>query len=283
MKTSSTGAAAMVVAVPIMTALLGYLLAGVEGLCWSAGLAFLCVAVAARADARAGKPHHKPRTHRRSGIRRNTYLLFADAVSMVVDAVRVLSRGLAWVMFGVKPEESTGDISVLAIRNRRVFTTFSLLAVGMVGFAFAAVPLYAMFCSVTGYGGTPARSDGNFKGIIGRPITVRFDSNIDHTLPWQITPSAPVTRDIGTVETINYVATNTSDEAITGMAIFNVAPEKAGVYFNKVECFCFTEQTLEPGETVDMPIVFFVDPEFADNRELDTLKEITLSYTFYRK
>src|SRR5690606_6262093 len=94
-------------------------------------------------------------------------------------------------------------------------------------------------------------------------------------------PAASITDQIGKVGTVNYVATNHSDRPITGMAIFNVSPVRAGTYFNKIQCFCFTEQTLQPGETVDMPIVFFVDPELDDNRELDTIQEITLSYTFY--
>jgi cytochrome c oxidase assembly protein subunit 11 len=104
---------------------------------------------------------------------------------------------------------------------------------------------------------------------------------VAHDLAWTVTPAAHITDNIGKVDTVNFVATNNSDQPITGMAVFNVSPEKAGVYFNKIECFCFTEQTLQPGQTVDMPIVFFVDPELDDNQELDTIKEITLSYTFY--
>jgi cytochrome c oxidase assembly protein subunit 11 len=118
-------------------------------------------------------------------------------------------------------------------------------------------------------------------GAIAREMTVRFDSNVARDLAWTVKPAASITDRIGMVDTVNYVATNHSREPITGTAIFNVSPEKAGVYFNKIECFCFTEQTLQPGETVDMPIVFFVDPELDTNRELDTIKEITLSYTFY--
>ena len=153
---------------------------------------------------------------------------------------------------------------------------------GMVGMAYAAVPLYAMFCQITGYGGTTQVADAaSPKGVIARQMTVRFDSNVANDLAWTVTPAASITDSIGAVDTVNYVATNYSDKPITGMAIFNVTPEKAGVYFNKIECFCFTEQTLQPGETVDMPIVFFVDPELDENHELATIKEITLSYTFY--
>ncbi len=166
-------------------------------------------------------------------------------------------------------------------RNRRLALSLSVGAVAMVGLAFASVPLYQLFCQVTGYGGTTQVAGDNPKGVIAREMTVRFDSNVDHALPWTVKPAAPITDRIGMVDTINYVATNNSDKPVTGMAIFNVTPDRAGIYFNKIECFCFNEQTLQPGETVEMPVVFFVDPDLDDNSELDTIKEITLSYTFY--
>jgi cytochrome c oxidase assembly protein subunit 11 len=143
------------------------------------------------------------------------------------------------------------------------------------------VPLYQLFCQVTGYGGTTQTAGANPKGVIAREMKVRFDVNVENSLDWTVTPAAAITDKIGQVDTVNYVATNHSNKPVTGQAIFNVVPEKAGVYFNKIECFCFTEQTLQPGETVDMPIVFFVDPDLDDNHELATIKEITLSYTFY--
>lgn len=151
----------------------------------------------------------------------------------------------------------------------------------MVGVAFAAVPLYQLFCQVTGYGGTTQVAADNPKGVIAREMKVRFDVNVERALPWKVTAAAPVTDQIGRVDSVNYIATNLSDKPVTGQAIFNVTPESAGVYFNKIECFCFTEQTLQPGETVEMPIVFFVDPDLDDNPELHTIREITLSYTFY--
>ncbi|MCR6669826.1 cytochrome c oxidase assembly protein [Devosia ginsengisoli] len=169
----------------------------------------------------------------------------------------------------------------MARRNRRVALIGMFVAAGMVGLAYASVPLYQLFCQVTGFGGTPQTASEAPKGFIDRQMTVRFDSNVANDLAWTVTPAALVTDNIGKVDTVSYVATNNSDRPITGMAVFNVSPERAGVYFNKIECFCFTEQTLQPGETVDMPIVFFVDPELDDNQELDTIKEITLSYTFY--
>lgn len=169
----------------------------------------------------------------------------------------------------------------VARRNKRVGLTALFVVVGMVGVAYASVPLYQLFCQVTGFGGTPRVAGDAPKGYIDRQMKVSFDSNVANDLAWTVRPAASITDNLGRVDTVNYVATNHSDKPITGMAIFNVTPERAGVYFNKIECFCFTEQTLQPGETVDMPIVFFVDPELDGNQELDTIKEITLSYTFY--
>jgi len=166
-------------------------------------------------------------------------------------------------------------------RNSRTALFGLALAAGMVGAAYASVPLYQMFCQATGFGGTTQTATDNPKGIIARQMKVRFDSNVSNDLAWKVTPAKPITDKIGAVDTVNFVATNYSDKPITGQAIFNVSPERAGVYFNKIECFCFTEQTLQPGQTVDMPIVFFIDPELDGNQELDTIKEITLSYTFY--
>ena len=166
-------------------------------------------------------------------------------------------------------------------RNRRVGIMLFGLAAGMIGLALASVPLYQLLCQVTGYDGTTQTAGSNPKGVIAREMKVRFDVNVENSLDWTVKPAASITDKIGQVDTVNYVATNHSNKPVTGQAIFNVVPESAGVYFNKIECFCFTEQTLQPGETVDMPIVFFVDPDLDDNRELATIKEITLSYTFY--
>ncbi|UYN99539.1 MAG: cytochrome c oxidase assembly protein [Devosia sp.] len=166
-------------------------------------------------------------------------------------------------------------------RNKRTGMTLGLLVAGMVGLAFASVPLYQLFCQVTGFGGTTQVASANPKGVIAREMKVRFDVNVDRALPWTVKPAAAITDRIGKVDTVNYIATNNSDRPMTGQAIFNVTPDQAGIYFNKIECFCFTEQTLQPGESVEMPIVFFVDPDLDENPELRTIKEITLSYTFY--
>ena len=166
-------------------------------------------------------------------------------------------------------------------KNLRVAVLCGGLVLGMVGAAYAAVPLYQMFCQLTGFGGTTQKSDGNLKGVIDRQMTVRFDSNVGAGLPWKVKPAAPITDTIGSVDTVVFVAKNISDKPVTGTATFNVVPEQTGIYFNKIECFCFTEQTLQPGEEVEMPVTFFVDPDIAQNTDLDTVRNITLSYTFY--
>ena len=166
-------------------------------------------------------------------------------------------------------------------RNRNVGAILLLVAVGMVGMAYAAVPLYYAFCAATGYGGTTRVATDNPKGVIARNMTIRFDSNVDGGLPWRVTPAKSSTAKIGEVQTIEFTAQNLSNKTITGQATFNVTPELAGSYFNKIECFCFTEQTLKPGETVQMPVTFFVDPDLDKNADLRTIHDITLSYTFY--
>lgn len=177
------------------------------------------------------------------------------------------------------PQTQSAD--VLAKRNQRVGLIGLAIVVGMVGLAFAAVPLYRLFCQVTGFGGVPQIAGDAPKGVIAREMTVSFDVNVSSNLPWTVKAAHAVTDKVGTVDTVNYIATNNSDQPVTGVAGFNVTPERAGVYFNKIECFCFSEQTLQPGETVEMPIVFFLDPELDNNHDLATIKEITLSYTFY--
>jgi cytochrome c oxidase assembly protein subunit 11 len=167
-----------------------------------------------------------------------------------------------------------------ADRNLRMGLLVLGIPLLMLGAAYAAVPLYQLFCAATGYGGATRVADGNPKGTIARQMTVRFDANVGD-IAWQVSPARPVTEDIGTVETVTYRATNLTNKTLTGTAAFNVTPELAGAYFNKIECFCFTEQTLKPGETVEMPVTFFVDPDIDQNHDLATVREITLSYTFY--
>jgi cytochrome c oxidase assembly protein subunit 11 len=159
------------------------------------------------------------------------------------------------------------------------------LAVAMTGLGFAAVPLYDLFCRVTGFGGTTMRISEVEASQIqasSRTISVRFDSNVRNGLPWTFRPERPTERlSIGARDMMIFVAKNESNEAVTGTATFNVTPSQAGPYFSKIQCFCFTEQRLEPGQEVRMPVVYLVDPKILDDPEARDVQEITLSYTFF--
>ena len=169
----------------------------------------------------------------------------------------------------------------VADRNRIVGIRAALFGLAMLGLAFASVPLYRVFCQVTGFGGTTMRADAA-PGAVAGEIGVRFDANIIATLPWKFVPAQETVRiQPGARTTIFYNATNYTARSTTGRAIFNVSPEQAGKYFSKIECFCFTEQTLKPGESVRMPVVFFVDPKLREDPATRDIDEITLSYTFY--
>ena len=172
-------------------------------------------------------------------------------------------------------------------RKPRRHTAVALALVGLVaamtGLAFAAVPLYRMFCQVTGYGGVPQRAETAPEQGLDRAIRVRFDANVDHALPWSFAPVERVIEvKIGQTALAFFKASNKSDAPVTGTAVFNVVPERAARYFNKIECFCFKEQTLAAGASVDMPVTFFVDPKIVDDQDTKNISEITLSYTFYR-
>ena len=152
----------------------------------------------------------------------------------------------------------------------------------MVGVSFAAVPLYSWFCRTTGFGGTTQVANAVPTQVSGRTITVRFDSNVAPGLPWQFEPERrTVDVKLGEVVTIYYSVTNESARVTTGQAGYNVTPPTVGIYFEKINCFCFTQQTMKPGEKRDMAVVFYVDPKLAKDSEQDTLGNITLSYTFY--
>ncbi|HLO22290.1 MAG TPA: cytochrome c oxidase assembly protein [Methyloceanibacter sp.] len=157
------------------------------------------------------------------------------------------------------------------------------LVAAMVGLAFASVPLYRLFCQATGYGGVPQRADRGADKVLDRTIRIRFDANVDGALPWTFAPDQRVMQiKIGETALAFFKATNNSSVPVTGQAIFNVAPELAGRYFTKIECFCFKQQTLAPHASVEMPVTFFVDPKIVDDDDTKTIDEITLSYTFYR-
>jgi cytochrome c oxidase assembly protein subunit 11 len=169
----------------------------------------------------------------------------------------------------------------LAAKNRTIGLRAALFGVAMLALAFASVPLYRVFCQVTGFGGTTMKAEAA-PGAVAGQIGVRFDANISPMLPWKFEPEQETVRlHPGARTTIYYDATNYTARNTTGQAIFNVTPEAAGKYFSKIECFCFTEQTLKPGEKARMPVVFFVDPKLRTDPATRDIDEITLSYTFY--
>lgn len=175
--------------------------------------------------------------------------------------------------------------ATLENRNRKVGLMALGFALLMLGMGYAAVPLYDLFCRVTGFGGTTQQAsaaDAAKVKIAAKTITVRFDGNVDRDMPWQFGPEQ-VTQNmrIGARQMAYYRAKNLSGQPVTGIASFNVAPEAAGKYFNKIHCFCFERQTLQPGQEVDMPVNYYVDPRILDDPEARDIAEITLSYTFH--
>jgi cytochrome c oxidase assembly protein subunit 11 len=168
-------------------------------------------------------------------------------------------------------------------RDLLVAAACGVFAAGMVGMAFAAVPLYDWFCRTTGFAGTPMLASAAPGNVLDRKITVRLDANVAAGLPWRFMPEQnSVEVRVGDVLTVNYIVVNESAQEIVGNASYNVSPPTVGAYFTKINCFCFTEQRLKPGERREMPVVFFIDPKIAEDSEHDGLNTITLSYTMYR-
>jgi len=156
------------------------------------------------------------------------------------------------------------------------------VAFGMLGMSFAAVPLYDLFCKVTGFGGTPQIGTAATGKVLDRFISVRFDANVAPGLGWKFEAESPeISAQVGITQTVFYKVTNRSDRTVTGIATYNVTPEQSAAYFVKIQCFCFTEHTLKPGESFEAPVVFYIDPEIAQNRDLDGINAITLSYTYF--
>ena len=167
-------------------------------------------------------------------------------------------------------------------RSRATALTAAAAAAGMVGMAYAAVPLYDLFCRVTGFGGTPNVAAAAPGAIGDRVVTVEFDANTAANMPWEFRPVQPrIDVRVGEPGLAFYEARNPTGRTIAGRATFNVVPLKAGRYFSKVQCFCFNEQVLEPGRSVEMGVAFFVDPAILDNPDMDDVDRITLSYTFF--
>ena len=169
-------------------------------------------------------------------------------------------------------------------RNAATGLVLAGIAMGMVGLAFAAVPLYSLFCQVTGYGGTSQVAVKAPGATSERMITVQFDAGVAGGMPWTFKPvQREVKVRLGEEALAFYKATNPLKRAVMGSATYNVTPHKVGPYFSKIECFCFTEQVLEGGKSIDMPVSFFVDPDIINDPNLDDVRTITLSYTFFEK
>ena len=167
-------------------------------------------------------------------------------------------------------------------KNARLAWTMVAIVGGMLGLAYAAVPLYQAFCKATGFAGTPLVAQEGLRPVIARTVEVRFDTNTDANLPWRFEPvQRSVKVHLGEEKLVFFRATNRSQRPIVGTATYNVTPERTAGWFNKIQCFCFTEQLLQPGQSVDMPVLFFVDADMDKDRRYDDVRTITLSYTFY--
>jgi cytochrome c oxidase assembly protein subunit 11 len=169
-------------------------------------------------------------------------------------------------------------------RITRHAASLFMLVVGMVMLSYAAVPLYRMFCQITGFGGTPMLAERAPDAVVDHTIRVRFNADVDPKMPWAF---APVQREVsvklGENKLAAFTAENASREAIHGVATYNVVPHEMGQYFQKIQCFCFEEQVLQPGQKVNMPVSFFIDPAMLENPETKGIREVTLSYTFFQK
>jgi cytochrome c oxidase assembly protein subunit 11 len=170
----------------------------------------------------------------------------------------------------------------LSGRMRRTALACAAFALGMVGVAFASVPLYNLFCRITGYDGTPLVGTAGASRVLDRAITIRFDANVASGLPWRFTPEASsIGAKLGETKTVFYKVRNDGPSATSGIATFNVQPGQAGAFFVKMQCFCFTEQTLQPGESMDFPVVFYIEPSLAEDETVKGLSSLTLSYTYF--
>jgi cytochrome c oxidase assembly protein subunit 11 len=174
------------------------------------------------------------------------------------------------------------DLQSSQSKNRRTVIACAGIAIGMIGLAYASVPLYDLFCKVTGFNGTPIQRADNSSSVVDRTVAVRFDSNVVPGLNWTFAPETPEVRvKLGETTTVLYKVTNNGKTPTTGIATYNVQPDLAGSYFSKLECFCFTEQTLKPGETLESAVVFYVDPRIVEDADIKDIDSITLSYTYF--
>jgi cytochrome c oxidase assembly protein subunit 11 len=167
-------------------------------------------------------------------------------------------------------------------KNARIAWGLAAVIGGMLALSYAASPLYEAFCKATGFAGTPRVAVEGDRPVLKRTVEVRFDTNVDPNLSWRFEPvQREVKVRLGEEKLVYFRATNMSQRPIVGTATYNVTPESAGAWFNKIQCFCFTEQLLKPGQSVDMPVIFFVDPDMDKDRRYDNIRTVTLSYTFY--
>ncbi len=168
-------------------------------------------------------------------------------------------------------------------KNRRTGLAVLAIILGMLALSYASVPLYRLFCQVTGFGGKAEQVSATSGEIFDREMTIRFNSDVNSNLPWDFKPDTPEVKvKVGQEMLISFTARNLSREAVAGTAMYNVTPGAAGKYFNKTQCFCFNYQLIAPGKTVHFPVVFYIDPKIMKDRENDGLKTITLSYTFFK-
>ena len=168
-------------------------------------------------------------------------------------------------------------------RHRRLALVLVAGVAAMIGLTYASVPFYRIFCQVTGFGGYTQRADHAPSAALDRMVTVRFNADVNVGLPWLFAPLQREVRvHVGETAMAYFRAQNMASRRVTGQATFNVTPDKAGLYFTKIQCFCFNEQALDPGQRVDMPVTFFVDPKLASDPKMADVHTITLSYTFFR-
>jgi cytochrome c oxidase assembly protein subunit 11 len=181
----------------------------------------------------------------------------------------------------MSPRTSKSELSPKARRNRNVVLLCLATFFGMIGAAYASIPLYKAFCQATGFDGTVTRAKAAPKTISAQSVTVRFDANVNN-LPWDFTAEQTAQKvQLGETKLAFFKVVNNSDRPVTARAVFNVVPEQAGSYFKKLQCFCFSDQTIAARQTVEMPVLYFVDPKYAEDFETKSKTEITLSYTFY--
>jgi cytochrome c oxidase assembly protein subunit 11 len=180
------------------------------------------------------------------------------------------------------PKLSKRALSPEMRRNRNIAVICAAVFFGMIGAAYASIPLYRAFCQATGFDGTVSRAKAAPKAVThDKSVMVRFDANV-HDLPWDFTAEQTAQEvKLGETKLAFFKVVNNSDQPVTARAVFNVVPEQAGTYFKKLQCFCFSDQTIGAHQTVEMPVLYFVDPKYADDFETKGMKEITLSYTFY--